>query len=236
MSAATPDTAAEGRANGARPRVLVKEKIGDSGVALLREHFDVEVGVDWDADELAQRIGDYEGIVIRSATKLTAELIDRAGNLQVIGRAGVGVDNVDVAAATKRGIVVANAPESNVVTAAEHTMALLLALARNIPQAYASLVAGKWDRSKFSGVELYEKTLGIIGFGRIGTVTARKASAIYGRTIAYDPYVSADLMAAHRVERRERLDALLSEADVIAIHALLNEETRHLIDRASLAA
>jgi D-3-phosphoglycerate dehydrogenase len=120
-----------------RLKVLVKEKIGDSGVALLREHFDVELGLDWSDEQLAERIGDYEGIVIRSATKLTAELIERAGSLQAIGRAGVGVDNVDVEAATKRGIVVANAPESNVVTAAEHTMALLLALARNIPQAYA---------------------------------------------------------------------------------------------------
>ena len=127
--------------DGARPKVLVKEKIGDSGVALLREHFDVELGIDWSDEELAERIGDYDGIVIRSATKLTAELIARAGRLHVIGRAGVGVDNVDVEAATKRGIVVANAPESNVVTAAEHTMALLLALARNIPQAYVSLIA-----------------------------------------------------------------------------------------------
>ena len=141
--------------------MLVKEKIGDSGVALLREHFDVEVGIDWSEEELADRIGAYDGILIRSATKMTAELIARAGRLHVIGRAGVGVDNVDVDAATKRGIVVANAPESNVVTAAEHTMALLLALARNIPQAYVSLTGGKWERSKFSGVELYEKTLGV---------------------------------------------------------------------------
>ena len=139
-------------ANAERPRVLVKEKIGEPGVALLREHFDVELGLDWDDAELAERIGDYDGIVIRSATKLTRELLERGERLRVVARAGVGVDNVDVEAATLRGIVVANAPESNVVTAAEHTMALLLALARNVPQAYASLIAGKWDRSKYSGV------------------------------------------------------------------------------------
>ncbi|HEY7953379.1 MAG TPA: phosphoglycerate dehydrogenase, partial [Solirubrobacteraceae bacterium] len=125
-----------------RLKVLVKEKIGDSGVELLREHFDVDLGIEWTDEELAQRIGDYHGILIRSATKLTEDLIEKATNLRAIGRAGVGVDNVDVPAATKRGIIVANAPQSNVVTAAEHTMALLLALARNIPQAYASLTSG----------------------------------------------------------------------------------------------
>ena len=141
-------------------RVLVAERIGDSGVGLLREHFEVELGTDWSRvllayysgwsrDQLAERIGAYEGILIRSATKLDAELLGRANRLRAVGRAGVGVDNVDVPAATKRGIVVANAPQSNVITAAEHTMALLLALARNIPQAHASLTSGKWERSRF---------------------------------------------------------------------------------------
>ena len=149
---------ARGATTGARARakVLVKEKIGDAGVELLREHFDVELGIDWSDDELAERIGEYQGILIRSATKMSAELIAHASELRVIGRAGVGVDNVDVDAATRRGIVVANAPQSNVVTAAEHTMALLLALARNIPQAHVSLTGGKWELSKFTGVELYE--------------------------------------------------------------------------------
>src|SRR5205823_3754941 len=145
----------------ARPRVLVAEKIGDSGIALLREHFDVELGVDWSREQLAERIGQYDGVLIRSATKLDSDLLSKATNLRAVGRAGVGVDNVDVAVATKRGIVVANAPQSNVITAAEHTMALLLALARNVPQAHASLKGGAWERSKFSGIELYEKTLGI---------------------------------------------------------------------------
>ena len=156
-------------------RVLVAEKIGDSGVDLLREHFEVDVGVGWDRTELEERIGDYEGILIRSATKLDGDLLAKATRLRAVGRAGVGVDNVDVPVATKRGIVVANAPESNVITAAEHTMALLLALARNIPQAHASLTGGAWERSTFSGVELYEKTLGILGFGRIGQLVAQRA-------------------------------------------------------------
>ena len=127
-------------------RVLVAEKIGDSGIDLLREHFDVDLGVGWSRDELSERIAGYEGILIRSATRLDAQMIDSAERLRAVGRAGVGVDNVDVAAATKRGIVVANAPQSNVITAAEHTMALLLALARNVPQAHASLKSGKWER------------------------------------------------------------------------------------------
>ena len=235
MSAATPDTATTLHANGSRPRVLVKEKIGDSGVALLREHFDVEVGVDWDADELARRIGDYEGILIRSATKLTAELIDRATSLQVIGRAGVGVDNVDVAAATRRGIVVANAPESNVVTAAEHTMALLLALARNIPQAYASLIAGKWDRAKFSGVELYEKTLGIIGFGRIGQLVAQRARGFGMRVVAFDPFVSAERYRELAVEKADGADDIYAQADFITIHLPKTPETEGFIDAAAFA-
>ena len=156
-------------------RVLVKEKLADSGVELLRERFDVDLGVEWSDDELADRIADYHAILIRSATKLTADLIEKADNLRVIGRAGIGVDNVDVEAATKRGIIVANAPQSNIVAAAEHTIALMLALARNIPQAHASLTEHKWERSRFGGVEVYEKTLGVLGFGRIGQlVTARE--------------------------------------------------------------
>ncbi|MBA2629770.1 MAG: phosphoglycerate dehydrogenase, partial [Thermoleophilaceae bacterium] len=138
-------------------RVLVKEKIGEPGVELLRgAGLDVELGADWSQEELERRIGEFDGILIRSATMLTADLLERAERLRVVGRAGVGVDNVDVDAATKRGVVVANAPQSNVITAAEHTMALLLALARRVPQAHASLTAGAWDRSSFSGVELYE--------------------------------------------------------------------------------
>jgi D-3-phosphoglycerate dehydrogenase len=204
------------------PRVLVKEKIGEPGVVLLRRHFDVDLGVDWSDDELGERIGGYEGILIRSATKLDAALIERAKRLRVIGRAGVGVDNVDVAAATKHGIVVANAPQSNVVTAAEHTMALLLALARNIPQADASLRAGRWDRSKFSGIELYDKTLGIVGFGRIGQAVARRAEG-FGMEVLHTARSGG-----------VALEELLERSDFVTLHCPLTEETRHLIDAAAL--
>ncbi len=218
-----------------RMKVLVKEKIGDSGVALLREHFDVEIGVDWTDEELAERIGVYHGIVIRSATKLNAELIERATNLRAIGRAGVGVDNVDVQAATKRGIVVANAPESNVVTAAEHTMALLLALARNIPQAYESLIAGKWDRSKYSGVELYEKTLGILGFGRIGQLVAQRARGFGMRVVAFDPFVSAERYRDLGVEKADSPEDIYAQADFITIHLPKTPETEGFLNAEAFA-
>jgi D-3-phosphoglycerate dehydrogenase len=235
MSTTAADAATQPQANGARPRVLVKEKIGDSGVALLREHFDVELGIDWSDEQLAERIGSYEGIVIRSATKMTAELIARAERLKAIGRAGVGVDNVDVVAATKRGIVVANAPESNVVTAAEHTMALLLALARNVPQAYASLIAGKWDRSKYSGVELYEKTLGIVGFGRIGQLVAQRARGFGMRVLAFDPFVSAERYRELGVDKADGVEDLYAQADFITIHLPKTPETEGFIDAAAIA-
>ena len=218
-----------------RLKVLVKEKIGDSGVALLREHFDVEIGADWADGELAERIGEYDGILIRSATKLTADLIERGTRLRVIGRAGVGVDNVDVEAATQRGIVVANAPQSNVVTAAEHTMALLLALARNVPQAYASLTAGKWERSKFSGVELYDKTLGILGFGRIGQLVAQRARGFGMRVLAFDPFVSADLYLEQRVEKADSPEDVYAQADFITIHLPKTAETEDFLNADAFA-
>jgi D-3-phosphoglycerate dehydrogenase / 2-oxoglutarate reductase len=218
-----------------RPKGLVKEKIGDSGVALLREHFDVELGIDWTDEQLAERIGSYDGIVIRSATKLTADLIDHASSLRVIGRAGVGVDNVDVEAATRRGIVVANAPESNVVTAAEHTMALLLALARNIPQAYVSLTGGKWERSKFSGVELYEKTLGILGFGRIGQLVAQRARGFGMRVLAFDPFVSAERYRELGVDKAAGPDDLYAQADFITVHLPKTPETEGFVNADAFA-
>jgi D-3-phosphoglycerate dehydrogenase len=234
---ATPAVAADDQAAGSeRPKVLVKEKIGDSGVALLREHFDVDVGVDWTDEELAERIGAYDGIVIRSATKMTGELIARAGRLRVIGRAGVGVDNVDVDAATKRGIVVANAPESNVVTAAEHTMALLLALARNIPQAYVSLTAGRWERSKFSGVELYEKTLGILGFGRIGQLVAHRARGFGMRVLAFDPFVSAERYRELGVEKADSPEDIYAQAEFITVHLPKTPDTEGFLDAEAFAS
>jgi D-3-phosphoglycerate dehydrogenase len=216
-------------------KVLVKEKIGESGVALLRKHFDVDLGTDWDEDQLVQRIGDYEGILIRSATKMTAELIEKGARLRVIGRAGVGVDNVDVPAATERGIIVANAPESNVVTAAEHTVALLLALARNIPQAHASLISGKWERSKFSGVEVYEKTLGIIGFGRIGQLVAQRAKGFGMKVLAFDPFVSAERYRELGVEKAAAPEEIYAQADFITIHLPKTPETANFLDAEAFA-
>ena len=218
-----------------RAKVLVAEKIGDPGVELLREHFDVELGVGWSREELAERIGGYDGLLIRSATKLDGELIDKAERLRAVGRAGVGVDNVDVPAATKRGIVVANAPQSNVITAAEHTMALLLALARNVPQAHASLTSGKWERSKFSGVELFEKTLGVMGFGRIGQLVAHRALAFGMHVIAYDPYVAADRYRELGVEKAESSDDIYAVADFITLHLPNTPDTKGWLDAEALA-
>src|ERR1035441_569090 len=216
-------------------RVLVREDVGESGLALLQEQFDVETGFDWSVEQLAERIGEFDAILIRSATKLTAELIERGERLRVIGRAGVGVDNVDVQAATKRGIVVANAPQSNVVTAAEHTMALLLALARNIPQAYVSLTAGKWERSKFSGVELYEKTLGILGFGRIGQLVAHRARGFGMRVLAFDPFVSAERYRELGVEKADSPEDVYGQADFITIHLPKTPETEGFLGAEAFA-
>ncbi len=212
-------------------KVLIREEIAPAGVDLLRAKFDVDV--DGESD-LASIIDRYDAIVIRSATKLTADLIGRATNLKVIGRAGVGVDNVDVEAATRRGIVVANAPESNVVSAAEHTVGLLVALARNIPQAHAALKQGRWERSQWGGVELAEKTLGVLGFGRIGQQVARRALGLQMRVLAYDPFVSAERFKELGVES-DTLDGVLERADFLTLHLPSNDETRGVIDAASIA-
>jgi D-3-phosphoglycerate dehydrogenase len=211
-------------------RVLVREPIAEAGLELLRAKFDVDVDTDSPLDEI---VGAYEAIVIRSATKVTAEVIEKATRLRVIGRAGVGVDNVDVDAATRRGIVVANAPESNVVSAAEHTIGLLLALARNIPQAHAALTAGRWERSKWGGVELADKTLGVLGFGRIGRQVARRALALQMKVIAYDPFVSAERFRELGVENATFED-VLERADFVTLHLPLTDETRSAIDAAAI--
>jgi D-3-phosphoglycerate dehydrogenase len=210
-------------------KVLVAENIGASGVALLKEHFEVDEG-----DHL-DRIAEYDGILIRSATKLTADVLERATRLKAVGRAGVGVDNVDVPAATKRGIIVANAPESNVVTAAEHTMALLLALARNIPQAHGSLSSGRWERSKFSGVEVKDKTLGILGFGRIGQLVAQRAKGFGMRVLAFDPFVGAERYRELGVDKAESSDDVYAEADFITLHLPKTPETEGWLDAKAFA-
>jgi D-3-phosphoglycerate dehydrogenase / 2-oxoglutarate reductase len=216
-----------------RPRVLVREPIAEAGIELLREQFDVDVDVNGD---LAAKIGDYDAIVIRSATKLDADLIGRADRLKVIGRAGVGVDNVDVEAATRRGIVVANAPESTVISAAEHTVGLLLALSRNIPQAHAALKEGRWERSRYGGLELAGKTLGVLGFGRIGQQVARRALGLEMRVVAHDPFVAKERFRELGVERAETRDEVLAAGDFVTLHLPLTAETRGSIDATALEA
>src|SRR4029453_7198422 len=215
-----------------RARVLVREQIADAGVELLRERFDVDVDANGD---LAATIGDYDAIVIRSATKLTADVIERAERLKVIGRAGVGVDNVDVEAATRRGIVVANAPESTVTSAAEHTVGLLVALARNIPQAHAALKQGRWERSAWGGVELEGKTLGVLGFGRIGQQVARRALGLGMRVVAYDPFVAKERFRELGAERAESPDDVLAVAEFLTLHLPLTAETRGFLDVEAIA-
>ena len=213
-------------------RVLVREPIAANGVAMLRDLF--EVDVDGESD-LAEVIGNYDGIVIRSATRLTADLIGRADRLKVIARAGVGIDNVDVEAATRKGIVVANAPESTVISAAEHTIGLLLALSRNIPQAYTALKQGRWERSRFAGIEVAGKTLGVLGFGRIGQQVARRASALGMSVQAYDPVVGRERFRELGVDRAESLDELLAAVAFLTLHVPLTDETRGLIGARTIA-
>jgi D-3-phosphoglycerate dehydrogenase / 2-oxoglutarate reductase len=219
-----------------RSRVLVKERIADAGVELLRERFDVELGLDWGDGELERRIAEFEGILIRSATRLDADLIGKAERLRVIGRAGTGVDNVDVDAATERGIVVANAPEANSIAAAEHTMALMLALCRNIPQAHASLAGGAWDRSRFAGTELYGKTLGVLGFGRIGQLVAERANSFEMKVIAYDKFVTAERFRELGVDGVETPEDLYGRSDFITLHLPKTAETIGIIGPDAIAA
>ena len=215
------------------PRVLVREEIAEAGVDFLRTRFDVDVDAESALEEI---IGGYDAIVVRSATKLTADLIDRAERLKVIGRAGVGVDNVDVEAATRRGIIVANAPESTVVSAAEHTIGLLVALARNIPQAHAALKQGRWERGAYGGIELAGKTLGVLGFGRIGQQVARRALGLGMRVAAYDPYVAADRFRELGAERVETTEDVYAVADFLTLHLPLTAETRGSIGESAFAA
>jgi D-3-phosphoglycerate dehydrogenase len=214
-------------------RVLVREEISEAGVDLLRSRFDVDVDAESALEEI---IGGYDAIVVRSATKLTAEVIEGAERLKVIGRAGVGVDNVDVDAATRRGIIVANAPESTVVSAAEHTIGLLVALARNIPQAHAALKQGRWERSAYGGIELAAKTLGVLGFGRIGQQVARRALGLGMHVVAYDPYVAAERFRELGAERVESPEDVYAAADFVTLHLPLTAETRGSVAAAAFEA
>lgn len=212
-------------------RVLVTEAIADGGLDRLRDvGHDVDVQLGLSPEELRSAIVGAHALVIRSATQVDAELLAGATDLVVVGRAGIGLDNVDVAAATARGVMVVNAPQSNIISAAEHTMALLMAQARNIPQAHNALVAGRWERSKWEGVELADKTLGIVGLGRIGKLVADRAKAFQMRLVAYDPFVSADRARQLGVELLT-LEQLVAESDFLTVHLPKTKETAGLIDR-----
>ncbi len=232
--AAAPGTAGDPpAATGMRPKVVVAEKIADAGIKALEEHCDVDVAIGADRHDLAARLADAAGLVVRSATTVDAGLIAAAPQLQVIGRAGIGVDNIDVEAATTAGVLVVNAPEANTISAAEHTLALLLAQARRVAEADRSVRAGEWERSRFQGVELHDKTLGVIGLGRIGTLVAKRAAAFGMHVMAHDPYVGEERMRSIGVAHAAEVDAVLAEADFITIHLPLNPDTQGLIDAAA---
>jgi D-3-phosphoglycerate dehydrogenase len=212
------------------PRILVADDIATSGLALLQEHPEVSVTVrtGLSAAQLRAEIPPYEGLIVRSSTRVTAELLAIADRLKIIGRAGIGVDNIDVEAATRRGIVVMNTPEGNTNTAAEHTISMLLALCRNIPQASALVKTGRWERQRFLGVEVLNKTLGVIGLGRIGSLLVRKAQGLGMTTVAYDPFIATDAANTLGVELLD-LPALFARADFVTLHTPLTAETRHLL-------
>lgn len=212
-------------------KILVSDPLSERGIEVLKSEsgFQVDVNTGLTQEELLGLIRDYDALVIRSSTKVTAEVIEAAARLKVIGRAGIGLDNVDIAAATRRGIVVMNTPEGNVVTTAEHAVALLTALSRNIPQAAASMRARRWEKKQFRGRELFNKTLGVIGFGRIGQVVADRAKGLKMHVIAYDPYIPAEVISKSGVEPVS-LDDLLARADFITVHTPMTPETRNLIN------
>jgi D-3-phosphoglycerate dehydrogenase len=217
------------------PRVLIADALSEAAVAVLRERgiaADVNVGLA--ATDLERIIGAYDGLAVRSATKVTDRLIAAADRLKVIGRAGIGVDNIDVKAATAKGIIVMNTPFGNAITTAEHAISLMMALARQIPDADRSTQAGKWEKSKFLGMELFAKTLGIIGCGNIGSIVADRAIGLKMKVVAYDPYLSEQRAVELGVDKVE-LDELLRRADVISLHAPLTDKTRNIIDAAALA-
>jgi D-3-phosphoglycerate dehydrogenase len=216
-------------------RILVTEPIADGGLDRLRQAgHDVDVREGPTPEELLELVVGAQALVIRSATTVTAEVLDAGRDLVVVGRAGIGLDNVDVAAATARGVMVVNAPQSNILSAAEHTMAMLLAQARNIPQAHAALVGGRWERSRWTGIELSDKILGIVGLGRIGKLVAQRAMAFGMRLVAYDPFVSADRARQLNVELME-LPELMGVADFVTIHVTKTPETVGLIGAELLA-
>jgi D-3-phosphoglycerate dehydrogenase len=217
-------------------KVLITDPLAPQGLERLRACAGLEVDTrpGLSAEGLARAIPPYHGLIVRSGTQVTGAVIAAAANLRVIGRAGIGVDNIDVEAATKRGVVVMNTPGGNNVTTAEHALSLLLALARNIPQANASLKAGRWEREKFTGSEICNKVLGVIGLGNIGAVVAERALGLKMRVVAYDPFVAPETAAKLRVELTG-LDDLYARADFITVHTPLTKESRGLFGAAAFA-
>lgn len=216
------------------PRILVSEELAESGLAKMRAAgHEVDVRVGLSPEELRQAIKGAHALVVRSATNVDDALLAAGTDLLVVGRAGVGLDNVDIEAATRRGVMVANAPESNIVSAAEHTMAMLLAVARNVPQAHAALVQGRWERSRWEGVELFDKVLGVAGLGRIGKLVAQRAAGFGMRIMAYDPFVSEERARAMNIELVD-LDTLIEQSDFLTVHLPKTKETIGLIDAAAM--
>jgi D-3-phosphoglycerate dehydrogenase / 2-oxoglutarate reductase len=217
------------------PKVLISDKLSPAAVQIFKDRgVDADVKTGLDKEQLAEIIGGYQGLAIRSATKVTAKLLERAKNLKVVGRAGIGVDNVDIPAATARGVIVMNTPFGNSITTAEHAITMMLALARQIPAADVSTQAGKWEKNRFMGVEITGKTLGIVGCGNIGAIVADRAHGLKMKVIAFDPFLSPDRAVDLGVEKVE-LDELLRRADIITLHAPLTEKTRNIIDARALA-
>jgi len=216
-------------------KVLVSDPLSEVGVKIFQETpgIDVDVNTGLTPEELKAIIGQYDGLVIRSATKVTSEIIDAAGNLKVIGRAGIGLDNVDIPAASKRGMVVMNTPEGNTITTAEHTIAMMFALSRNIPQATASLKDGKWEKKKLKGQELFNKTLGLIGVGHIGSIVASRAKGMKMKVIVYDPYIKPDAVEKQDLEPVS-FDELLKRADYISVHTPKTDETTNIINNETI--
>ncbi|MBI5788393.1 MAG: phosphoglycerate dehydrogenase [Candidatus Schekmanbacteria bacterium] len=212
-------------------KILVSDSLSKEGLAILAEHpqLNVDIKTKMTPQELIDCVGDYEALIVRSGTKVTAPVIDAAKKLKVIGRAGTGIDNVDLEAATKRGIIVMNTPGGNTLSTAEHTLAMILALSRQIPQANASIKAGLWEKKKFMGVELFGKTLGIVGLGRIGAELARRAQKFGMRVLTYDPYINMEATRRLGVEVRE-FNQLLPEADFVTLHLPLTARTKYIID------
>jgi D-3-phosphoglycerate dehydrogenase len=216
-------------------RILIAEPLAEAGVELLRAHHEVDARASTTREELLAAVAGVDALVVRSATRVDAEVLEAGRNLKVVGRAGIGLDNVDLAAATRLGVMVVNAPQSNVISAAEHTVALILAQARNIPQAHVALREGRWERGRFQGAELYGKTLGIIGLGRVGALVAQRLNAFGMRLLAFDPYVSRDRAAQMGVELASLAD-VLARADVVTVHLPKTPDTTGLIGETELAA